>query len=315
MQEPVGYALVDGRAVMINFFDLILNPNVWVMFPHTLSAGFATAAFFVMSVSAYHLLRKNHVDIFRRSFQIAAIIGTVAVVLVALNGHSQAQHMVESQPMKMAAAEALWTTESPASFSLLTIGDLTQREEVFSIRLPRLLCLLAYNNLECEIQGIYDLQAAFEGQFGAGDYIPPVALVYWSFRVMVGVGFLMIGLALYGLFLVMGEILEDRPRALKIFQWAIFLPYLGNTAGWMMTELGRIPWVVYGLMTVDQGVSAIVSGGQVLVSLLGYTLVYGALMVSMVYLMIKYVKAGPESYPASLPDAPDAMPSLVGAQD
>jgi cytochrome d ubiquinol oxidase subunit I len=315
MQEPVGYTLANGRAEMTNFFDLILNPNVWVMFPHTLSAGFATASFFVMGVSAYHLLRKNHVDIFRRSFQIAAIIGTVAAVLVALNGHSQAQHMVESQPMKMAAAEALWTTESPASFSILTIGDLSQREEVFSIRLPRLLCLLAYNNLECEIQGIYDLQAAFEGQFGAGDYIPPVALVYWSFRVMVGVGFLMIGLALYGLFLVMGEILEDRPRALKIFQWAIFLPYIGNTAGWMMTELGRIPWVVYGLMTVEQGVSSIVSSGQVLVSLLGYTLVYGALMVAMVYLMIKYAKAGPESSTTVSPDVPDAMPSLVGAQD
>ncbi|OGO38124.1 MAG: cytochrome D ubiquinol oxidase subunit I [Chloroflexi bacterium RBG_16_57_11] len=315
MQEPVGYAVVNGRAVMTNFVDLVLNPNVWVMFPHTLSAGFATAAFFVMGVSAYHLLRKSHVDIFRRSFQIAAIIGTVAVVLVALNGHSQAQHMVESQPMKIAAAEALWNTESPASFSLLSIGDLTQREEVFSIRLPRLLCLLAYNRLDCEIQGIYDLQAAFEGQFGAGDYIPPVALVYWSFRVMVGVGFLMIGLALYGLFLVMGEILEERPKALKLFQWAIFLPYLANTAGWMMTELGRIPWVVYGLMTVDQGVSSIVSSGQVLVSLLGYTLVYGALMVAMVYLMMKYAKAGPESSAVGSPDVKDTLPSLVGAHD
>jgi cytochrome d ubiquinol oxidase subunit I len=315
MQEPVGYTLANGRAEMTNFSDLIFNPNVWVMFPHTLSAGFATASFFVMGVSAYHLLRKSHVDVFRRSFQIAAIIGTVAVVLVALNGHSQAQHMVESQPMKMAAAEALWTTESPASFSLLTIGDLTQREEVFSIRLPRLLCLLAYNQLECEIQGIYNLQADFEQQFGPGDYIPPVAIVYWSFRVMVGVGFLMIGLALYGLFLVMGEMLEDRPRVLKVFQWSILLPYLANTAGWMMTELGRIPWVVYGLMTVDKGVSSIVSGGQVLISLVGYTLVYGALMVAMVYLMIKYAKAGPESSPIDSPDVPDAMPSLVGAQD
>jgi cytochrome bd ubiquinol oxidase subunit I len=315
MQEPVGYAVVNGRAVMTNFVDLVLNPNVWVMFPHTLSAGFATASFFVMGVSAYHLLRKSHVELFRRSFEIAAVIGTVAVVLVALNGHSQAQHMVESQPMKIAAAEALWNTESPASFSLLTIGDLTQREEVFSIRLPRLLCLLAYNRLDCEIQGIYNLQAEFQELFGPGDYIPPVALVYWSFRVMVGAGFLMIGLALYGLFLVMGEILEDRPKALKIFQWAIFLPYLANTAGWMMTELGRIPWVVYGLMTVQQGVSSIVSGGMVLLSLLGYTLVYGALMVAMVYLMIKYAKAGPESSPSDSPDVPGAMPSLVAAQD
>jgi cytochrome d ubiquinol oxidase subunit I len=223
--------------------------------------------------------------------------------------------MVESQPMKMAAAEALWTTESPASFSLLTIGDLTQREEVFSIRLPRLLCLLAYNQLDCEIQGIYDLQAKFEQQFGPGDYIPPVAIVYWSFRVMVGLGFLMIGLALYGLFLVMGDILLERPKALKIFQWAVFLPYLANTAGWLMTELGRLPWIVYGLMTIDQGVSTVVSSAQVLLSLLGYTLVYGALMVAMIYLMLKVIKAGPEAGKVDSLDVPDAVPSLVGAQD
>jgi cytochrome d ubiquinol oxidase subunit I len=239
----------------------------------------------------------------------------VATVMVAFNGHSQTQHMVESQPMKIAAAEALWTTESPASFSLLTIGDLSQREEVFSIRLPRLLCLLAYNRLDCEIQGIYDLQAAYEGQFGPGDYIPPVAIVYWSFRIMVGLGFLMIGLSLYGLFLVMGDILENRPKALKVFQWSLFLPFVANTAGWIMTELGRIPWIVYGLMKIDQGVTPIVSGSLVLFSLLGYTLVYGALMVAMIYLMIKFIKAGPESSQSASPDAPDAVPSLVGAQD
>ncbi len=315
MQEPVGYVLNNGRAEMVNFFDLILNPNVWVMFPHTLSAGFVTAAFFVMGISAYHLLRKNHTEIFRRSFQIAAIIGTIAVILVALNGHSQAQHMVESQPMKMAAAEALWRTESPASFSLLTIGDLSQREEVFSIRLPRLLCLLAYNQLNCEIQGIYDLQAQFEQQYGSGDYIPPVAVVYWSFRIMVGLGFLMIGLALWALFLVMGEIVEQRPQALRIFQWAIFLPYIANASGWILTELGRVPWVVYGLMRIEDGLSNVVPGGNVLISLIVYTLIYGALMAAMVYLITKYAKAGPEDghYPTA--DEADAMPSLVGAQD
>ena len=315
MQQPVGYALEDGRAVMTNFFELILNPNVWVMVPHTLSAGVTTAAFFVMGISAYHLLRKNHIDIFLRSFQIAAVFGTIATMMLALNGHSQTQHMVETQPMKIAAAEALWNTESPASFSLLTIGDLSQREEVFSIRLPRLLCLLAYNNLDCTIQGIYDLQAAYEQQFGPGDYIPPIAVVYWSFRIMVGLGFLMIGLALWGLFLVMGEILLERPKVLKIFQWSLFLPFLANTAGWIMTEIGRMPWIVYGLMRVEQGVTPILSSGHVLVSLLGYTLVYGALMVAMLYLMIKFAKAGPESSKVAAVDVTDAVPSLVGAQD
>jgi cytochrome d ubiquinol oxidase subunit I len=298
---------------MESFIDLIFNPNVWVMFPHTVTSGFATAAFFVMGISAYHLMRKSSVDLYRRSFQIAAIFGFVAVLLVALNGHSQAQHMVRSQPMKMAAAEALWKTESPASFSLLTIGDLTQREEVFSIRLPRLLCLLAYDHLDCTIEGIHDLQAKYAAQYGPGDYIPPVAVIYWSFRLMVGAGTLMILLALYALFLVMGEIVTERPRALKLFLWAMVLPYVANTFGWLLTELGRAPWLVYGLLKLDAGLSTTVPAGQVLVSLIGYVLVYGGLMVATIYLLSKYARAGASELPVE--PAIDSVPSLVGAQD
>jgi cytochrome d ubiquinol oxidase subunit I len=315
MQEPVGYVLRNGRAEMADFSAVVLNPNIWVMFPHVISAGLTTAAFFVMGISAYHLIRKNHVELFRRSFQIAAVLGTIGVVLVALNGHSQAQHMVESQPMKMAAAEALWKTESPASFSLLTIGDLAQREEVFSIRLPRMLCLLAYDQLNCTIEGIYNLQAEFEQTHGPGNYIPPVAVVYWSFRLMVGAGFALIVLAIYGLFLVMGDLLEKRPKALRLFVWAMILPYLANTFGWLLTEFGRLPWVVYGIMTLEEGVSNIVPAWQVLLSLIGYTLIYAALMVATIYLMAKYAKAGPEGKEQVPESASDAMPSLVGAQD
>jgi cytochrome d ubiquinol oxidase subunit I len=315
MQEPVGYALQNGRAEMTDFFALLLNPNVWVQFPHTVMAGLTTAAFFVMGISAYHLIRKSHTDLFRRSFQIAAVLGAIAIVLVGLNGHSQAQHMIESQPMKMAAAEALWNTESPASFSLLTIGDLSQRREVFSIRLPRVLCLISYNQLDCEIQGIYDLQAQYEQEYGPGDYIPPVAWTYWTFRIMVGSGFALAALALYALFMVMGEMIENRQRVLKIFLWAIALPYLANTAGWLLAELGRFPWVVYGLMKIEDGVSQVVSGGQVLFTLLVYTLIYAALMVADVYLLVKFAKAGPGNGESVPTDQGDEMPSLVGAQD
>ena len=315
MQEPVGYALEGGRAVMTDFFALILNPNVWVQFPHTVFAGFTTGAFFVMGISAYHLLRKQNVDAFRRSFQIAAIIGTISIVLVVLNGHSQGQHLAETQPMKMAAAEALWTTEEPASFSILTIGDLEQRQDVFSIRIPRLLCLLTYNQLDCQIPGIYDLQAQYEAEFGAGDYIPPVAVVYWSFRIMVGAGFLLLGFALYALFLVMGESLENPPRSLRLFTFVQFLPYIANSAGWIMTEIGRMPWIVYGLMLVERGLSVVVPAGQVLLTLLGFTLIYGVLMVANVYLMLKFARAGiPGDKEGSLQEI-DQAPSLVGAQD
>lgn len=319
MQEPVGYAIENGRAVMTNFFEVILNPNIFYMFPHVLMSGLATAGFFVLAISAYHLLRKNETDLFRRSFQLAAVVAAIASFVVALNGHDQAQHMVESQPMKMAAAEALWETESPASFSIITIGNLSGSSEVFSLRLPRMLCLLSYNQLDCEIKGMNQLQSEYEAMYGPGDYTPPPFIPYWSFRIMVGAGFLMIGLSVYALFLVMAEMFDRRTLALKIFQWALLLPYIANTAGWLLTEVGRFPWAVYGLVTLDEGVSNMVSPGLVWFSLIGYILIYGALIFATVYLLVKYSKAGPA--PASQAEADqsepdsDAMPSLVGAQD
>lgn len=314
MQQPVGYAIQNGRAEMQDFLALIFNPNVWVQFPHTVLAGFTTATFFVMGISAYHLLRKRNSDFFQRSFQLAAIIGMISIVLVILGGHNQAQHMVETQPMKMASAEALWETENPASFSLITIGDLSQRRDVFSIRIPRLLSLLAYNQLSGAVQGINNLQTQYQTQYGPGNYIPPVAVVYWSFRIMVGAGFLMLALALYALFLVMGEVYQQRPLVLKIFIWAIALPYLANTFGWILTEIGRYPWVVFGLMKIESGVSSTVSAGMVLVSLLGFTIVYGALMVADVFLLAKYARAG--VYEPSFDDqdtSSDEDLSFVGA--
>jgi cytochrome d ubiquinol oxidase subunit I len=172
MQQPVGYAIENGRAVMTNFAALVFNPKVWVMYPHTLSAGLVTAAFFVMGISAYHLLRKQSTEMFNHSFKIAAIIGSIAVVLVALNGHSQTQQMGSTQPMKMASAEALWETENPASLSILTIGDLSLRNEAFSIRIPKLLSLLSFNKLSGEVKGIKDLQVEYEQTYGPGNYVP-----------------------------------------------------------------------------------------------------------------------------------------------
>jgi len=313
MQEPVGYVIREGRAEMVDFFALLLNPNLLVQFPHTVMAGFTTAAFFVMGISTYHLARQQQATFFRRSFQIAAIVGAMAAVLLALNGHSQAQEMVRVQPMKMAAAEALWQTEDPASFSIITIGDLTQRREVFSIRLPRLLSLLAYNQLSGEVKGIYDLQAEYEATYGPGDYIPPVAVTYWSFRIMVGAGVLLLLLGMYAVFVAMGEVFERRLAVLRLYTWAIFLPYLANTAGWLLTEMGRLPWVVYGLMKVDQAVSPTISTGMVLASLVGFTGVYGLLMAVDVFLLVRFARAVPPLTEVPLPqEAEDQYPSLSG---
>lgn len=315
MQEPVGYVLRNGRAEMTDFFALLTNPNVGVQFLHTVMAGLATGAFFVMGISAYHLLRKQNVDLFRRSFQIAAILGTIGILVVTVNGHSQAQHMVRTQPMKMAAAEALWKSEDPASFSLITIVDEKQRSDIFSIRLPRLLSLLAYNQLSGEVKGIHDLQAEYEKTYGPGDYVPPITVTYWTFRFMVGAGMLMLLVSLIALYLLKFKKLENQTRVLRWFPWFIALPYVGNTSGWLMTELGRAPWVVFGLMKIQDAVSVAVSAGQVLISLIGFTLIYAALMVADVYLIVKYARAGVPDQGSTPGYLEDQAPSLVGAQD
>ncbi len=308
MQEPVGYAtLPNGKIVMNDFFALILNPNIWYQFPHTLFAGFVTASFFVIGISAYHLLRKNEPEIFRRSFQLGATAAAISSVILVMNGHSQAQHMVQTQPMKMASAEALWQTMDPASFSLFTIGDMENHKDIFAIRIPRLLSLLAYNQLTGQVQGMNNLQQEYEAQYGPGNYIPPAIIPYWSFRIMVGAGFALIALALYALYMVMGDLYEQRRRALKVFTWALILPYLANTTGWLLTEVGRFPWVVFGLVKLENGVSPTVTAGMLWVSLIGYVLVYGILIVATIYLLAKYARAG-------LPAAQGESPSDLEGQ-
>ncbi len=293
MQEPVGFVLRNGRAEMTDFGAVITNPNVLAQWPHVFTAGIATAAFFVLGISAWHLLRKTNPEVFQRSFKMAVIYAVIGCSLVILVGHSQAQHMVRSQPMKMAAAEGLYQSEDPASFSLLTIGTLDGRSEVWSIRLPSLLSLLAYNQFTGEVKGINELNATYQQQYGPGDYLPPIPWIYWSFRLMVGAGFLMLFLAAVGLYLVLKNRFEGSRRYLKLLIPAILLPYVATSTGWLMTELGRQPWIVFGLMKTEDGVSNVVKGDAVLLTLILFTLVYGALMIVDIYLLRKYAKSDP----------------------
>jgi len=299
MQEPVGYGLADGNLVMTDFFTLLGNPHVWVQFPHVLASGMTTAAFFVLGISAYNLLRGNREEpLFRRSFRWASVYGIVAVALVIVIGHSQAQHMVQAQPMKMAAAEALWETSDPAPLSLLTIGDLSGTLEVWSIRIPRLLSFLAYNRFDGQIIGLNDLQRAYEMQYGPGNYVPLLPITYWTFRLMVGAGFLMLGLAGYALYLV---IRNRFPNPGRLFRWlplAIGLPYLANTTGWLLTELGRQPWIVFGLQKTADASSPNVSTGMLIFSIVCFTLIYGLLMALDIYLLARNARPTAEQEPA-----------------
>ena len=313
MQEPVGYVLRNGRAEMVDFWALVTNPHAWLQFPHVVLAGMSTAAFFVLGISAYHLVKKssNH-EVWRRSFLMAAVYALISSVLVGVVGHTQGQHMFEAQPMKMAAAEALWETEEPADLSLFTISDESNREEVFAIKLPAMMSLLTCNNLTCEIKGINDLQAEYEQIYGPGDYIPPVTLLFWAFRAMVGIGTLIIVLALVALFLVLKRWLERYPWFLRLLILTIPLPYLANTGGWVLAEVGRQPWIVFGLMRTEEGVSVSVTGGMVVFSLVVFALLYGSLMAANIYLLVKYAREGaPAEAEAESP--PDEGSSALAA--
>ena len=312
MQHPVGYVLdpVTGRPLLNDFFALATNPKGWIFFWHTLAAGLATASFFILGISAYHMARKKDMKVFRTSFEIAAIVGLISGVLVFLGGHTQGQFVYEQQPMKFASIEALWETEQPASFSILTIGDLTGKREVWSWQLPLLTSFLACNNFECEVRGVYDIQAEYNIKYGPGDYIPLMVVTYWGFRFMMTVGLLMIVVAAFFLWALRGNI--EKARWIKWVPWVIILPYIGNTSGWILTEMGRQPWIVQGLLTVREGISPNLTTVDLLISLIGFALLYGALAGANIHLMKKYALAGPD---AAMHESVDLAPAAVGSPD
>lgn len=297
MQEPVGYVIRNGRAEMTDFLALITNPNVLYQFPHTVLAGFVTAAFFVMGISAYHLLRKNQVHFFRSSFRLGLVIGCVAVVLVGVIGHFQGQHLVKAQPMKMAAANAQWETAQPAPLNLVALIDAGTQRNSLAVRLPGVESLLAHHSFGAEVKGMKDLQAAYAATYGPGNYIPPVALTFWSFRLMVAAGLWLSFIAFYAFYLWRRGRLEEKPWALRALLWSIPLPYLANTGGWLMAEVGRQPWIVYGLQRVEEAVSPGVSAGEVLTTLVVFTLLLGVLAVVDAYLLAKFAREGPSEAP------------------
>jgi cytochrome d ubiquinol oxidase subunit I len=315
MQAPPAAAYTfnaaNGRLELINFFALVGNPKGWIFFWHTISDGLAMAAFMILAVSAYHIARKQNVDLFKRSFSMAAIVGLIASVLIFLGGHTMGQYMRDVQPMKLAAIEAVWETEQPASFSLLTIGDLSGKKEIWSIRIPYAMSFLACNNFTCEVKGVNELQADAVQKYGPGDYIPLMVVTYWTFRIMMTFGFVMMAATA---FFVWANARGDIAKAkwMKWVPWLLILPYLANASGWILTEMGRQPWIVYGLLKVQDAVSPNLTIVDIWISLIGYTLVYGSLAFAMVYLMRKFAIAGPD---ATMHESVDVAPALVGSQD
>lgn len=316
MQHPVGYEMVNGRPMLNDFFALITNAKGWIFFWHTISAGLTTASFVILGISAYHIANKTkHIDVFTKSFQIAALVGLLASTMVFLGGHEQGQFMFREQPMKFSAIEAHWETSAPADFSILTIGDLSGKREIWSLRasqigIPGVLSFLACNNFTCEVKGVDELQKEYEAKYGPGDYVPLMVVTYWTFRIMMTIGFVMMVLSAWFLYALRGDI--TKAKWMKWVVWVLPLPFLATSTGWILTEMGRQPWIVQGLLKVQDAVSPRLTPLDLWISLIGYTLLYGSLAAAMFYLMRKYAVAGPD---AAMHESVDVDPKLVGAQD
>ncbi len=313
MQHPVGSAVnpATGRAELKDFGAVLTNSTAVGAFTHTITACFVTAGIFVVAVSAWQLKHRRSVEVFQPSMRLALITVLVASVGVVITGDLQARLMTTQQPMKMAAAEALYDTASPASFSLFTIGSLDGSEEVWSIRVPGVLSFMATGKLDGTVDGINNIQAAEQQQYGPGDYRPNIPVSYWSFRLMIGFGLLMMLLSLVGLWMFRRG---RAPRSRWFYTVAIAavaLPVLANSFGWIFTEMGRQPWAVFGVLRTADGVSPTVSVGSVLTSLIVFTVLYGVLAVIDGVLMVRYAKAGPPA-PASEPsDVDEERPEPV----
>lgn len=314
MQNPVGYQMAaDGsRAELVDFWGMLTNPVALAAFPHTIFSGWMFAAMVVVAVSAWHLARGRNVELMRAPLRFGLWSTVVSFVLVAIAGDQLSLVMVATQPMKMAAAEATFNTVcgADASFSIFTLGTPDGTSELFSIRVPFLLSILSTHSLDGCVEGINDLNMMYSQemfpQFAEqvdGNFAPVLWVTYWAFRWMIALGGLAALVSVVGLWVTR----KNGKRAVapwmwRVAIWAAPLPLLGSLVGWVFTEMGRQPWIVFGLMLTEDGVSPSVPGWSVLISLVAFTAIYATLAVVEFGLIKKYAQKGPDPLPD--PDAP-----------
>ena len=283
MQHPVGYAIRNGRAELTDFMAVVTQPFAWHTILHTLSGAYILSAFFMMGISAWFLLRKKEVSLFTRSFKLGLTFGLIFSLVAVIHGHYNGGEVAATQPTKLAAMESHWETQKNAPIYLLAIPDPANERNAVEIGpLPGLLSLLAYHSPSAEVKGL---------KAWPKEERPPVTLVFAAFKIMVGLGFLFV------LLMIIGRILRHRlveaPWYLKIMLYAIPLPYIAIQAGWVVTEVGRQPWIVYGVMKTAQAASP-VAASQVGITLAAFVVVYSIIALFYLYLIRRTVVNGPE---------------------
>jgi cytochrome d ubiquinol oxidase subunit I len=286
MQHPVGYVMKDGKPVLSDLMAAVTQSYAILTILHTLAGAYIVAGFFVMGISAYHLLRKQFTSLFTKSFRIALTFSLIFSIFAVVEGHMHGSDLADKQPAKLAALESHWETGPIAPVYIIAVPDEKNARNSVEIGLiPGALSMLAFHSLNATVTGLRDIPK---------DERPPVTATFISFRLMVTLGMLFMLLTTVGWFL--RKKIETKRLYLKVMLYAIPLPYIACALGWTVTEMGRQPWLVYGLMKTADGVSP-VSASQVAVSLVAFTLVYLVLGIVAFSLMANHARKGPKLTP------------------
>lgn len=284
MQHPVGFIMENGRPVLSDFLEIVFQEYAVLTILHTLSAAYVVGGFFVMGVSAYYILRKQHLGIFLKSFRIGLVFSLIFSIFVVVEGHMHGADLAAKQPAKLASLESHWVTQKNAPVFIFTFPDQKNDRNSIEIgRIPGAMSLLAHHRSDATVTGLKDIPA---------DERPPVLITFLSFRLMVSLGVFFAFLTVVGWFL--RNRIESYPVLLKIFMYIVPLPYITCAAGWTVTEMGRQPWIVYGLLKTARAASP-VAASQVAVSLVFFLIIYTIIGLTTFYLMVRTVRRGPVS--------------------
>ena len=297
MQHPAGFAIENGRAVMTDFLALVTNPYVAGEYSHALFAGISTGGFVVLAISAWKLLHDEASRYaFTQSIKGGAIFMAIGILGVMGSGHMHTQYLATANPMKLSSIEALWETADPAPFAIAADINMDKSRNDTELAIPGVFSFMLYNKPSGEVQGINALQKKYQAKYGPGDYRPDVPALFWSFRIMVGAGGLMMLLALVTTLLaVKGRILSF-PLLLKLLPFLLPLPFLANSTGWFITEAGRQPWIVVGLQRTAEAVSPNLTACSVWLTLIGFTVLYLLLILAALYIAFRHIQT------TSIPD-------------
>jgi cytochrome bd ubiquinol oxidase subunit I len=283
MQNPVGYEIRNGRAELTSFAAVMMNPTAIVSIFHTIGAAATTGAFFIMGISAWHLLRKTDVDLFKFSLKVALAVATVGVLGVTGGGDLLGKNIAKIQPAKLAAMESHWETQTEAPIYLFVWPDQPNAKNTVEILpIPGLLSFMAHTDVNSEVTGLLDIPK---------EERPFVAMTMVNFRIMVAIGIAMVLVIITG-WIRFGKLDQSR-WYLRVLPWFIPLPYIACNAGWIMTEVGRQPWLVYKVMKTADGLSEGLTAAQVSFSLMALTLLLVALTFFAGYLIVTHIRKGP----------------------